>query len=595
MKGRLFSGIVLFLATLGGLVFSGSAGASVLGPVIYQLQPGATGFTNKEYIAAYNNSGLPVEVTGWCLKYGASVSDTATLGCINPPDPQTKLWLASHGYLVAASSALAADYPGTAFDIILSSGSIASKDRYIRLVDAGGVEIDRLGWGTGTPEGSAAANTTSPNVLQRLNTDPFTLQDTDNNQADFSQSSAAPVLTSGVYEETVLVDVCPNLAGLQTEVPAGYLQDGTGNCVYDACQNIEGLQTAVPEDYERADGINCTLIPSPPPEDASLVITELLPNAGGVDEGKEFIELYNPNSRVVNLKNYELELVSDGDSYLLPDQMLAPGAYISFSDTQTRITLPNTIATLRLNAPAGNTVSTTNYKSPADDMAWAMVGGAWQYTNQPTPGSANLASLSGGSGSSAESETTSLEACPAGKFRNPETNRCKNIENEEGALKPCAADQTRNPETNRCRSIFATADGLTPCQPGQTRNPETNRCRGSATTASSSLTPCGPGQERNPATNRCRKIGAGSTALKPCAANQERNPQTNRCRKKSDSTLAGSAKDIEAVQASSRSGWLLAGGALTAAAGYGAWEWRAEMKNGFRRARQLFGKSLIND
>jgi len=238
------------------------------------------------------------------------------------------------------------------------------------------------------------------------------------------------------------------------------------------------------------------------------------------------------------------------------------------------------------------------YDTPGDDMAWALVSNAWQYTNQPTPGAANLPSLEDGNGATGGSGagTSALEPCPSGKFRNPETNRCKNIEGDAGSLAPCAPDQIRNPETNRCRSIFSATGALTPCQPGQSRNPETNRCRASATTASASLTPCGAGQERNPSTNRCRKIGVGSTnALKPCAANQERNPTTNRCRKKLSQTAAGKIKDDEVQQVASRSGWMIVGGTVAAAAGYGVWEWRSEVRKGFQRVRGLFGKSLTED
>ena len=50
---------------------------------------------------------------------------------------------------------------------------------------------------------------------------------------------------------------------------------------------------------------------------------------------------------------------------------------------------------------------------------------------------------------------TTLEACPAGKYRNPLTNRCKSYASTTTAkeLKPCAEGYERNPETNRCRKV----------------------------------------------------------------------------------------------------------------------------------------------
>jgi hypothetical protein len=47
-------------------------------------------------------------------------------------------------------------------------------------------------------------------------------------------------------------DVCPNLAGVQEQVPSGLVKDTAGNCVTpptDVCPNIEGLQTSMPANF----------------------------------------------------------------------------------------------------------------------------------------------------------------------------------------------------------------------------------------------------------------------------------------------------------------------------------------------------------
>lgn len=56
-----------------------------------------------------------------------------------------------------------------------------------------------------------------------------------------------------------------------------------------------------------------------------------------------------------------------------------------------------------------------------------------------------------------KSTMTSLAACPAGKYRNPLTGRCKNIEAASSTLKACAEGYERNPDTNRCRKIKSVA------------------------------------------------------------------------------------------------------------------------------------------
>jgi len=60
------------------------------------------------------------------------------------------------------------------------------------------------------------------------------------------------------------VDVCPNIDGMQTEVPDGYVKDANGNCVVittdtDVCPNIDGMQKEVPAGYERDQDGNCVL------------------------------------------------------------------------------------------------------------------------------------------------------------------------------------------------------------------------------------------------------------------------------------------------------------------------------------------------
>lgn len=564
---RRVSGVFIVLVIA---LFSSGVAHAAASPVIYQLQVGATGITNKEYISVYNNSATAVDITGWCIKYGVTTTptttDTANLGCITAPDAQTKLWLPAHGYMVAASSAFRADYPAaTVFDIIFSSASIANKDRYIRLLDTSNTEIDRLGWGSGsTPEGTAAANPVSPTILQRLSLDSVTLKDTNNNSVDFGSVTAPTLAISTVYEVITPVDICTNLDGLQTQLPAGYLKDPAGDCQPDLCLNIDGLQTSVPPGYESADGENCALIPL---ESAPLLITELLPNATSYDTGNEFIEIYNPNNRPINLKGYVLQLgPSYTKSYSLPDQIIAPGTYQAFSDTQTGLILPNTTATLRLVAPNSDVVSlTAAYDQPAENNTWAMIDGLWQYTNQPTPGLANLPMLI--SSTSEDTATTSLA--------------------------PCRQDQERNPDTNRCRLIQTAAGSLTACKPGQERNPDTNRCR-SVLASTDSLVPCKPDQERNPDTNRCRSAAAGDTALTPCVQGQERNPDTNRCRKVAGASTDGLAqvKDVAAnSNIASNPRWMLAGLSVAGAVGYAGFEWRREFLGLTSKLRHIFKSS----
>lgn len=529
--------------------------------VIHQVQPegavsvpaGTISPAKQEFISVYNNSDQPVDATNWCLFYSSSSDITKTkLGCLVPPNLRTRIMLDAHSSFTLATNEFVQSHATFLPDITFVSG-LATASGHVRILDANGTEIDRLGWGGAiNPETTSFLPSPSAGkILQRKNVagSNVLLQETDNNSLDFMLANLTSLPASGLYEEIVPVDVCPNILGLQESMPSGYLADGNGDCQQDICANLEGLQTAVPEKYESVDGENCTLIPL---ENATILLTELLPNPKSYDTGLEFIELYNPNDRPISLADYSLQLgPSFAKSYKLPDDStIAPRAYLAFTDAQTGLTLPNSAASVRLLAPAGNVVSGTDtYDQPAENISWSVINDVWQYTNQLTPNAANQAAVAGLGSAEADSDV-SLTPCGDGKERNPETNRCRLIQLASAALTACKSSQERNPETGRCRSILASGGGLAACKAGQERNPETNRCRSSA---AATLAACAAGQERNAETNRCRKVAGAATGK------------------------IAQVKDDLQGSIGNNPRWLLAGLSVTAALGYAAYEWRREV------------------
>jgi hypothetical protein len=74
-------------------------------------------------------------------------------------------------------------------------------------------------------------------------------------------------------------DLCPNISGTQTTVPAGMIVDGSGNCVtpppVDLCTNITGTQTTVPAGMIKDTPGNTPGVCAVPP-------TDMCPNITGV-------------------------------------------------------------------------------------------------------------------------------------------------------------------------------------------------------------------------------------------------------------------------------------------------------------------------
>lgn len=580
-----------FAFSIGVSIISDTVSAAPL--VISQLQTADTSLASNEAVEIYNNTTVDQNVTNWCIRYSSATSSvlaTSPSYCFTPPDAQTHIFLAANSFATIATSTVV--LPGfLSPDGRFSGSGIAAGGGHIKLLNGTANTVDSLGWGTAIyGEGFVPLTNLAPTApssaqaLHRKNVSNTLLQDTDNNKVDFETRSPS-FRAGGVYEIRYAVDVCGNISDIQEIIPEGYgfdeagncellasdkciniaaiqltipphlMSDEMGGCFEDLCSNLFGLQQSLPHGHS-AEGTVCYEL-----EKKAIFITEVMPNAAGIDSGKEFIELFNPHGEDILLdgykllmgKNLEIEIVLGGG------HLIHGRSYTAFYDEDLKFTLLNTNNQLQLIAPAGNIVSSVSYGAPADDMAWADIRGAWQYTNQLTPGAENVASLILEE-SLDEVASVSLGTCPSGKYRHPITNRCRNIEVDTTILVACDADEYRNPETNRCRKIGALA---------------------------SILAACTEGSERNPETNRCRKVAGVTSNLAPCQSGYTRNLETNRCRK----DLADSVSAIEPVlNKPSPSSTLEQTLMLTAgfgALGYGVYEWRGELFRVARRTLQL--------
>lgn len=549
---------VQYLLTLGLFIFISTARADAVSNdiVISHVQAGAASSqaasAMQEFVIVYNNSDHDVDVTNWCL---SNVSKPlVSFACITAGTANQKLYLAVHTYLVVASDHFSMQHNNYPADVIFpttnnSSGSIAAGVDTITLKNGQGSIVDTVSWST------SAFSPTGGFVLQRhIAADLVTMIDTDNTSNDFSKMQGIILPASGIYE--VVIDACSNIADIQDTVPVGFLKDVDGSCYQDSCANLDGLQKTMPEEYVRTNINDCTF------DYVRLQITELLANAAGGDDGHEFIELYNPTDRVAFLINYALRI---GDkTYTFPSGLkMNPGQYMAFYNNEIAFTLVNTTSNAALLSDDGALISQSDtYDTPRDDMSWALIGDVWQYTNQLTFASANIASI-------IDVEDEEVESAVD--------------------LPPCATNQYRHPETHRCRLLVALAPAVAACKDGQYRSEETNRCRTIAL-AGGTLTPCKDGQYRSEETNHCRNLATTASTLVPCKDNQYRSEETNRCRIIAATSVPAAAFAIEPIADSGKTfvGWYVLGGVGIVALSYGAWEWRREVMLIVRRCASFF-------
>ncbi|MEO5691426.1 MAG: lamin tail domain-containing protein [Candidatus Saccharimonadales bacterium] len=568
--------------------------------VITHIQTGGvgSGTAGQEFVAIANASTQDINVSGWCIKYSDYTYSTfSDLYCFNVAPDSDEVHIAAKSHAVIISHTYPTPLTNVTGLFTNTSSSLSSTRGHIVLRNALNEPVDIVAWDNKAaappvkPETLAAPAPAGGSMLTRIVLgDTYT--DTDNNSLDFKVNNsvlptAAPLIDYSI--PTQVIDLCGTIDGIQEILPVGYDFDEAGNCEYesfdlckniiriqlvvpentmqyegncldlvlDVCKNIDGFQLDIPTNYRVLEDNLCKLILPK----SSIFINEVLPNANGVDTGKEFIELYNSGEVAADLSDYYLLVGKQLEKRIqLPTHTLGVGGYVAFTDEELGFTLLNTTTNIRIVYYDGSLVNEMiPYENPGDDISWSRIDGIWQYTNNPTPKQHNKSATEV---LSTQTEIAGVIACPAGKYRNPLTNRCRNIEEDVSVLGSCDGDEYRNPETNRCRKI---------------------------STAASSLAPCESGYERNEETNRCRKI-VQETSLTPCAEGYERNPETNRCRKALSNEVLASAVEEVADPQNQMNMYPLLTAAAAGGFAYGVYEWRVEARAILRRMLDYFQK-----
>ncbi len=247
-------------------------------------------------------------------------------------------------------------------------------------------------------------------------------------------------------------------------------------------------------DYEEPSGLYLPPEPDEPetPDDEE---EKLEPKCRGVEfselltyytesQDEQFIEFYNSSNAEIDLSyckvNYKNKLYDLGGKIL-------PGGYLAYYPSgQFSLTKnpknPLTLTLIDYDKEVVDEIAYPNGQKKSTSYARTFVDGVedWQVTYAPTPNTENVYQKyhsceegkiineatgncikdpdAKNSASSTSIISKTLEPCPAGKYRNPLTGRCKNIETTTStALKPCAEGYERNPETNRCRKIASSS------------------------------------------------------------------------------------------------------------------------------------------
>ncbi len=149
---------------------------------------------------------------------------------------------------------------------------------------------------------------------------------------------------------------------------------------------------------------NCSIAPTPtvtPVPYARIKLNEFLPapyrdwnKDSALDANDEWIELYNPSNRIVDLSGWQLDDGKGGSSpYTLPPgTQIAPHDYLVFYASETHIGLNNSGDTVRLLHPDHTLADKKKYEPLETNRSYARaVDGRKKWTRAcvPTPGKAN--------------------------------------------------------------------------------------------------------------------------------------------------------------------------------------------------------------
>jgi hypothetical protein len=346
-----------------------------------------------------------------------------------------------------------------------------------------------------------------------------------------------------------------NIAGcdkVSAVAAAGYsLQRVLAGITYDKSRGVTNLTPPNPQGGD----LEAPYTPvGPVPTCDGVILSEILANPIGDDALGEFIEIYNPTDHNESLYGCSLQLSPTKQFAFTSADTILSHEYKAFPYSATGLQLSNTGSTVTLITMSQQ--SSVTYPSVGDDQSWSLIDGNWSMVSRPTPNSANLADLPvvATANAAAVDLIAELQPCPAGKYRNSNTGRCRNIATN-AVLATCTVGQERNPITGRCRKVTK----IVP-------------------------TPCQSDQERNPATGRCKKVVTASTQ-KACEPGQERNAQTNRCRKASPSS---SSKVLGATFSPAKAyHYWLVGVVIALILGYATYEYRHDIANRLRKRQTV--------
>ncbi len=317
---------------------------------------------NDEWIELYNNTNLPIELSGWMLK-AADDTPKISLNGVIPPNSF---------YLLERTND--DTVPNITADQIYT-GALGNNGESLSLHNNSGSVIDSVnsngGWFAGDNE---LKKTVERKNLLMSGDDP-------NNWATSQNPGGTPKSQNSIWAETqVSPSTTPSLSSSPTP-------------------EMSVTQSPSP---------SSTPIPSATPEKiiypSGVVINEILPAPIGPDETEEWIECFNQNSFEVDLSFWQIsDALGKITIYTIPENTkIGPDGFLIFSRPETKITLNNDGDTISLFNPNRQVIDKITYEKAPQGQSYNRNISGRTWSNILSPGAKNVLS-------SAQSLLTSTE------------------------------------------------------------------------------------------------------------------------------------------------------------------------------------------
>ncbi len=316
---------------------------------------GGSGFTTDEFVELYNPTDQEISLANWSLvKKTAAGNEYVLVENFNE-----KL-IKAHSFLLIAHPA---GYSGEINpDIYYSTTNSISSNNSVMLLNDMSEEVDKIGMGTSSDyEGEVTSNPGSKKSIERKaksTSDSDSMmeggmdyflgnsEDTDNNEDDF----------------IINVQATPQ----------------------NSSSEVEYLEIVIPD--------NNTTLPVMEGEFGDIKISELFPNPVGSDDS-EFIELYNNDTKEINLTGWQLGDNSTRRYVINIDDFdtifIGPKQYFIIDKEISKISLNNTTDAAYLYDANGNIVEKIEYEKSQEGKSYSLISEQWIWSSDYTPGKAN--------------------------------------------------------------------------------------------------------------------------------------------------------------------------------------------------------------